>query len=192
MSEQEVSVADGPWHCLSCGESVDAGFCVCWQCGATREGEEDVGFEPAVQPVFPSECGRCGYDLANLSHFTCPECGWFDQPDTPIFPDKGRIGALLFQGIRRRLTIGSVAALVNLLLFALVVVIDLESIARGMDGKLIADLTLWVAGILFPLTIVYAFYRSVVAKKGFDVWGPVIAGIAFLMIYSYTQEYRFW
>jgi len=27
-----------PWHCRSCGETVEAQFTQCWRCGAFREG----------------------------------------------------------------------------------------------------------------------------------------------------------
>jgi hypothetical protein len=28
---------DGPWTCPQCGETVDGGFDLCWQCGRARE-----------------------------------------------------------------------------------------------------------------------------------------------------------
>ena len=27
----------GPWKCTQCGAEVDAGFDICWQCGAARK-----------------------------------------------------------------------------------------------------------------------------------------------------------
>jgi hypothetical protein len=33
-----------PWTCSKCGESVDAGFLVCWSCGTSIEGVEDPSF----------------------------------------------------------------------------------------------------------------------------------------------------
>ena len=31
-----------PWQCVSCGETVEGQFAVCWNCGATPDGEEPV------------------------------------------------------------------------------------------------------------------------------------------------------
>ena len=35
------------WTCPKCGAKVDPSFEVCWQCGTTRDGEEDPTFVPA-------------------------------------------------------------------------------------------------------------------------------------------------
>src|SRR5262249_32598654 len=39
----EVS-ATRPWICSRCGETVDAGFLVCWSCGTSVDGVEDPSF----------------------------------------------------------------------------------------------------------------------------------------------------
>jgi hypothetical protein len=39
----EMSAAR-PWTCSKCGETVDAGFLVCWSCGTSIEGIEDPSF----------------------------------------------------------------------------------------------------------------------------------------------------
>ncbi len=39
--------ATQPWKCSKCGETVDAGFLVCWSCGTSIEGVEDPSFETA-------------------------------------------------------------------------------------------------------------------------------------------------
>ncbi len=36
--------ATGSWTCSKCGETVDAGFLVCWSCGTSIEGVEDPSF----------------------------------------------------------------------------------------------------------------------------------------------------
>ncbi len=36
-----------PWICSKCGETVDAGFLVCWSCGTSIEGVEDPAFGSA-------------------------------------------------------------------------------------------------------------------------------------------------
>jgi hypothetical protein len=36
--------ATQPWTCSKCGETVDAGFLVCWSCGTSIEGVEDPSF----------------------------------------------------------------------------------------------------------------------------------------------------
>jgi hypothetical protein len=38
-----------PWICPKCGETVDAGFQVCWSCGTSVEGVEDPEFESALE-----------------------------------------------------------------------------------------------------------------------------------------------
>jgi hypothetical protein len=43
-----------PWTCSKCGETVDAGFLVCWSCGTSVEGVED-----------PSFVGACETDLGD-------------------------------------------------------------------------------------------------------------------------------
>jgi hypothetical protein len=42
----EIS-ASQPWACPTCGETVDAGFEVCWSCGTSIEGVEDPSFNIA-------------------------------------------------------------------------------------------------------------------------------------------------
>jgi len=36
--------ATGSWTCSKCGETVDAGFLVCWSCGTSIDGVEDPSF----------------------------------------------------------------------------------------------------------------------------------------------------
>jgi hypothetical protein len=37
------SVEDGePWRCADCGEENDAGFEICWRCGAACDGRDDA------------------------------------------------------------------------------------------------------------------------------------------------------
>ncbi len=59
--------ATGSWTCSKCGETVDAGFLVCWSCGTSIEGVEDPSFvvvdddalaEP-MQGSAPRSCIRC-------------------------------------------------------------------------------------------------------------------------------------
>jgi len=37
------------WTCTKCGETVDAGFLVCWSCGTSIEGVEDPAFGSAEE-----------------------------------------------------------------------------------------------------------------------------------------------
>lgn len=80
------------WKCPACGEQVDAGFELCWQCGADRTGRTAEDFKSAVTPVQPrSSCAKCGYLLRGLTRSECPECGAPFDPaprDTPIEPIK--------------------------------------------------------------------------------------------------------
>jgi hypothetical protein len=39
------------WTCSKCGETVDAGFLVCWSCGTSIEGVEDPSFVRADESV---------------------------------------------------------------------------------------------------------------------------------------------
>jgi hypothetical protein len=39
------------WKCPNCGETVDAGFDICWNCGAVRDGEADTVLEHAGEPA---------------------------------------------------------------------------------------------------------------------------------------------
>ena len=39
------------WTCSKCGETVDAGFLVCWSCGTSIEGVEDPSFVRANAPA---------------------------------------------------------------------------------------------------------------------------------------------
>ena len=46
------------WHCPKCGEQIDAGFDVCWNCGTARDGTAAAGFhaepdDPAVPDPGP-------------------------------------------------------------------------------------------------------------------------------------------
>lgn len=34
--QQAGSQDSAPWHCVQCGNNVEAGFDLCWQCGAGR------------------------------------------------------------------------------------------------------------------------------------------------------------
>jgi hypothetical protein len=38
-----------PWTCPKCGETVDAGFLVCWSCGCSIEGVEDPTFASTLE-----------------------------------------------------------------------------------------------------------------------------------------------
>jgi hypothetical protein len=38
-----------PWLCPKCGETVDAGFLVCWSCGCSIEGVEDPTFASVLE-----------------------------------------------------------------------------------------------------------------------------------------------
>lgn len=39
------------WRCSHCGEEVDGGFAVCWNCDTDCEGHSDPSFEPVTTPV---------------------------------------------------------------------------------------------------------------------------------------------
>jgi len=47
LSPPSETSATGSWTCSKCGETVDAGFLVCWSCGTSIEGVEDPSFESA-------------------------------------------------------------------------------------------------------------------------------------------------
>lgn len=56
------------WICARCQAEVEAGFEVCWQCGATRDGVENNDFLPeidaATEPadyIQTIRCEDCGY-----------------------------------------------------------------------------------------------------------------------------------
>ena len=50
------------WTCSKCGESVDAGFLVCWSCGTSIEGVEDPSF------VSDDESTRRGHESEAISY----------------------------------------------------------------------------------------------------------------------------
>jgi ribosomal protein L37E len=75
------------WSCTRCGQTVEADFDFCWNCGTSRSGDVDSNFVPAV--VDQSECPSCGYLLFGLPTAQCPECGNPFDPgvrDTPADP----------------------------------------------------------------------------------------------------------
>jgi hypothetical protein len=47
FSELSEMSATQSWTCPKCGETVDAGFLVCWSCGTSIEGVEDPSFVSA-------------------------------------------------------------------------------------------------------------------------------------------------
>lgn len=50
-SDNDEPLPTRPWTCAGCGETVDAGFAVCWSCGGTVARVEDEG--DAVAPEEP-------------------------------------------------------------------------------------------------------------------------------------------
>ena len=44
-----------PWICSKCGETVDAGFLVCWSCGTSIEGVEDPSFVRADEEALSED-----------------------------------------------------------------------------------------------------------------------------------------
>jgi hypothetical protein len=50
----EMSATES-WTCSKCGETVDAGFLVCWSCGTSIEGVEDPSFVSAHETALGDE-----------------------------------------------------------------------------------------------------------------------------------------
>jgi RNA polymerase subunit RPABC4/transcription elongation factor Spt4 len=65
-------VSSPGWICTRCKAEVDAGFEVCWQCGASHEGEIDPEFRREIDvATLPEgvpliECRGCGYQGKSL------------------------------------------------------------------------------------------------------------------------------
>jgi hypothetical protein len=105
--------ATRPWTCSKCGETVDAGFLVCWSCGTSVEGIEDPSFvsacetdlgdnesqavtfldddlqEPKPGPV-PQPCSRCEGSLepgfiADFRHGGMGPSEWVAGTPQPSF-----------------------------------------------------------------------------------------------------------
>ncbi len=57
LSPPSETSADQSWVCARCGETVDAGFLVCWSCGTSIEGVEDPSFVRADEKAL--EDGEC-------------------------------------------------------------------------------------------------------------------------------------
>ena len=49
LSPPSEMSATQSWTCSKCGETVDAGFLVCWSCGTSIEGVEDPSFGSALE-----------------------------------------------------------------------------------------------------------------------------------------------
>jgi hypothetical protein len=49
LSPPSEMSATQPWTCSKCGETVDAGFLVCWSCGTSIDGVEDPSFVSASE-----------------------------------------------------------------------------------------------------------------------------------------------
>ena len=76
LKVRSTSEGAKPWTCPACGEQVDAGFALCWQCGTDCAGRPAEDFKPAVASVQDqAQCAQCGYMLRGLTRSECPECG---------------------------------------------------------------------------------------------------------------------
>lgn len=66
------------WQCMKCREKLEDSFDVCWNCGTSKEGIHDSGFQPDVategkRNIF---CPKCGAKLPNEGECNfCPKCG---------------------------------------------------------------------------------------------------------------------
>lgn len=56
------------WYCGKCRESVEDSFDVCWNCGTSKDGVEDLAFQKTAVPDAPSEDGR---PVSNLQCLRC-------------------------------------------------------------------------------------------------------------------------
>lgn len=52
MSDEELT---GLWKCPNCGESIEADFDLCWNCGTTRKGELILDFQSEAEKEISSE-----------------------------------------------------------------------------------------------------------------------------------------
>lgn len=94
--DQDAAVQD-PWDCHQCGETVDAGFEVCWSCGAEFNAQAtgaqnspppvaDPG--PSMSSKLPSiSCPMCGQTL-DADATSCPQCGETIETDGESKPNE--------------------------------------------------------------------------------------------------------
>src|SRR5690606_18803325 len=55
------------WQCIQCGEDVEAGFEICWNCGAAVDGTRDSEFVPEPDdPAVPDPQRLAGRALAQV------------------------------------------------------------------------------------------------------------------------------
>lgn len=51
---------DRPWRCPTCGEAIEAGFDVCWNCGTSSDGVPDPHFTREEDPFPDAPAGGAG------------------------------------------------------------------------------------------------------------------------------------
>lgn len=84
-SSEDTATAAPPWTCEQCRTVVEGDFEVCWQCGASREGEADPAFRPIDGAAPVSRESAPLSDLGPDEHVpnppgappthNCPACG---------------------------------------------------------------------------------------------------------------------
>ena len=73
----ETQDTDGPgpaWACPKCGETIEPGFDICWNCGTSRAGIEDPEFA-VVDDVDERDAGSDLHPQSRESSAPCPHCG---------------------------------------------------------------------------------------------------------------------
>lgn len=82
------------WNCGSCGEDVDAGFEVCWNCGAGIDdvpgSRAPVAEPPSTEDERTISCPMCGERLPEEAE-DCPHCG--ERFDGVSFDDPTELDA---------------------------------------------------------------------------------------------------
>jgi hypothetical protein len=80
-AEENDATPIEPWDCAQCGTHVDAGFEVCWSCGASIDGTPEVDAaessgdeEPAESAPLTERCPMCGNRVSDGA-IDCPACG---------------------------------------------------------------------------------------------------------------------
>ncbi len=61
------------WECKKCGESVEDTFDVCWKCGTSMDGVEDLSFRPEPDSRMASGPTRVGPE--KMLDEPCSKCG---------------------------------------------------------------------------------------------------------------------
>jgi len=102
------------WRCVKCGEELEDHFDACWNCGTSKDGDENSQFHPEIDVAVADNAGRTGRRWNGfLAGAIAGAVAWYvDQilpivialPSTPGL--RARIGEILLAGAILSLVVG--------------------------------------------------------------------------------------